>query len=110
MRRSTDSLGRRYLTPEEKGRIEKLYDTGTPIMTIGDVLGRSHQTVRNYINYGRYTPKTGQRNTQSRDCRTTSRSAKFEGKDATCPGCLRKLEFDTDGNGRLVEYCLTCVA
>ena len=108
MRRSTDSLGRRYLTPEEKGRIEKLYDTGTPIMTIGDVLGRSHQTVRNYINHGRYPMKGGQRNFRHNTGR--SLATMVEGKDATCPTCERKLFFNTDGNGHLLEYCITCVA
>lgn len=116
---------RRRLTPKEKARIIQLDEAGRVPRDIATALQRSLSTIYNFLQYGRFTPRTERRNfcpdSQKRGPRPLRdelappdidrhRSAKrHEARSATCPGCGRKLTLDTDGNGYLVEYCLTCV-
>ncbi len=87
------------LSAEDKDCISRQRDQGTRVTVIAAALGRSKFTIYNYLYYYYQVPPK-----QGKKVRRTE-----EGRNATCPTCERHLFMDTDGNGHLVEYCLTCV-
>ncbi len=94
------------LSTWEKDRINAMLDEGKASDTIAKLLNRPKNTIYNYVNYYRFTPFRVKRDTRTR---VGPNLITEEGRSIMCPVCEVKLVIDTDGNGRLVEYCQTCV-
>ena len=87
------------LSTEDKDFITRHREQGTRVTVIAAALGRSKFTIYNYLYYYYRVPPNQGKKVQRTE----------EGRNAPCPTCERHLFMDTDGNGYLVEYCLTCV-
>ncbi len=90
----------RKLTHDERMRIGTYLDRGCTIRDISQRVGRYEGTVWSFVHSRLFIERYCM--VRRRDRLRKRRG--YRGVDFTC-SCGAKLRFDTDGNGRLVEYC-----
>ena len=91
----------RRLTEEEKLLIGTLVAEEYSVKNVAKRLRRAYGTIESFVN-----SRTFERHYSVVWYKGQHRRA-FQGVDYRCALCDKKLDFDTDGNGKLLEYCRT---
>lgn len=91
----------RKLTYEEKIRIGTYLNQGLSYRAIAREMGRFNSTIRLFIHSRLFRERYSLVLLRGEKCKQRG----YTGSDYTCGLCGAKLEFDTDGNGQLVESC-----